>query len=1152
MVEGAIKHLPVTGAELFGRDAELAWLDACWRDGVFVTSIVAWGGVGKTSLVTKWLARMRDDGWRGAERIYDWSFYRQGTNTAGSSDTFFADALAKFGDPDPTAGSPWDKGERLAKLVREKRTLLVLDGVEPMQYGPGPQEGQFKDPALQTLVKELASNNNGFLLITSRLQLADLNGLSGAKVQTKALEHLSAEAGAALLRGRGAKGPDDELQQAANEYRGHALALTLLGSYLEEVAEGDIRRRNEIGPLHHDERNGGHARRVMTSYESLLGKTELAILRMLGLFDRPATSAEIAALRAAPAVPGLTDVLVGVGERNWNRALAKLRRIGLIAADTVNVIDAHPLVRQHFSEQLKLENTDAFREGHRRLYEFLRTSAKEFPETIAEMEPLYKAVVHGCLADKKEEALFEVFAERINQQISFYSTKTLGAFANCAVTLAAFFDSPWECLSSGLSPPGQAFVFNESSFALRALGRLEESAALMRMPLAKNVELQAWLFAAKNASNLAEVLQARGLLLESLAIASECVSLALISGNLGQVIVNTTTLASVQHDLGRYDEAAALCAEAEVLQNEDQPHYPLLYSLQGFRYCDILLDKGLNMEVQQRAGLTLIWADAQKVTLERALDHLSLARAHLAGFRSGSSCDLYEANSHIMQAMVDLRLAGYQEHICQGLFARAELHIHTHAFADARRDLHEAMIIATRCGFRLHECDAHLGYARLACAEGKLAKSRKHIEKARTLVNETGYHRRDRDLAELEAMTRNQLHDALCKLRESELDTLIFKLDVPTAMLPGKSSSAAERVSEVLRWAEARSRLDEVEQLYQEFMASGATPSATPATAPTAPAPNTPSPATSNSASTASVPTTTTPPNPVAAAVHPELAKAYLEGKLAILFGSGLSKSSKTSTVHGDFPGWTDFPDRLLGQAAQLGIWSQAQLDAKRDFFKGGHLSLEGMLAELDTLKTALRGARKYRAALSSIFRPANAAAGDVHHALVETAVPVLLTTNYDALLELVEGPPARQVFTWKNADQALDDIQHSRKVLFKIHGTADDAESVVMTRAEYEVAAKHAPYQHTMSYLLQAYTFLLVGYGINDPLDLDLIFELNNNAFGHAARPHYALMKNPSPTDRDRWQRELNIQTIPYGDHDELPGILRALAATKGSTNPP
>ena len=36
-------------------------------------------------------------------------------------------------DPDPRLGTAWEKGERLAKLVAHRRTLLVLDGLEPLQ-----------------------------------------------------------------------------------------------------------------------------------------------------------------------------------------------------------------------------------------------------------------------------------------------------------------------------------------------------------------------------------------------------------------------------------------------------------------------------------------------------------------------------------------------------------------------------------------------------------------------------------------------------------------------------------------------------------------------------------------------------------------------------------------------------------------------------------------------------------------------------------------------------------------------------------------------------------------------------------------------------------------------------------------------------------
>jgi hypothetical protein len=140
--EVSIARLPATAGVLFGREADLAWLDRCWAEGAHVATVVAWGGVGKSALVNRWLATMRDAGWRGAKRVYGWSFYSQGTDRLSSSDELVDAALRWFGDADPTSGSPWDKGERLAALVRKERTILVLDGVEPLQWGPGVQEGK--------------------------------------------------------------------------------------------------------------------------------------------------------------------------------------------------------------------------------------------------------------------------------------------------------------------------------------------------------------------------------------------------------------------------------------------------------------------------------------------------------------------------------------------------------------------------------------------------------------------------------------------------------------------------------------------------------------------------------------------------------------------------------------------------------------------------------------------------------------------------------------------------------------------------------------------------------------------------------------------------------------------------------------------------
>jgi hypothetical protein len=100
-------RLPAPGPHFVGREAELARLDAAWEDpGVHVLTFVAFGGVGKSALVARWLDGMSKAGWRGAQRVFDWSFYSQGTaDRVTSADRFLDQALAFFGDPDPAAGA---------------------------------------------------------------------------------------------------------------------------------------------------------------------------------------------------------------------------------------------------------------------------------------------------------------------------------------------------------------------------------------------------------------------------------------------------------------------------------------------------------------------------------------------------------------------------------------------------------------------------------------------------------------------------------------------------------------------------------------------------------------------------------------------------------------------------------------------------------------------------------------------------------------------------------------------------------------------------------------------------------------------------------------------------------------------------------------
>ena len=88
--------------------------------------------------------------------------------------------------------------------------------------------------------------------------------------------------------------------------------------------------------------------------------------------------------------------------------------------------------------------------------------------------------------------------------------------------------------------------------------------------------------------------------------------------------------AEALHAAGRREPAERLFADAEGRQQKMQPAYPLLYSLPGYRYCDLLLSKGEHAAARKRAHQTLEWVRPRNWLLEIALDTLTLARARLA------------------------------------------------------------------------------------------------------------------------------------------------------------------------------------------------------------------------------------------------------------------------------------------------------------------------------------------------------------------------------------------------------------------------------------------------------------------------------------------------------------------------------------------
>ncbi len=748
--------LPRTAQELIGREEELTMLDRAWNEGKNIVVVRGKGGEGKTSLVASWMAELALKNWRGAEWVFDWSFYSQGTRDQGaaSGENFVITALGFFGDANPNAGGPEERGARLAGLVGARRGLLVLDGLEPLQYPPGPMHGQLTDKGVAALLRGLAAQNAGLCVVTTREKVDEIKQHYGKSATDHSLEFLPPVAGAALLHYAGAQragekaiaADDRELQQASVEVQGHALTLFLVGQYLKLTERGDIRRRDrlKLADAEAEYKNDatrpyGHAFKAIEAYEKWFAagddqaRRQLAILRLLGLFDRPASQGCLTALRAAPAIAGLNDALAGGADRDWNIALGRLAEINLVGVQKDQSVDCHPLLREYFAVQLKKRTPDAWQAGHQLLYEHLCATTQEGDQpTLEALQPLYQAVAHGCQAGLQQEALYKVYHARIKRRDENYSSRKLGVFGSDLGAVACFFEQPWTRLSTSLGETEQAWLLNETAFRLRALGRLTESLEPLRSTMKINAAKQQWENAAVCASNLSELELTLGEVAEAEGDAEQSVTYADRSGAADWPRLSRTTHADALHQAGRRAEAETRFREAEQMQSESQPDYPLLYSLQGFRYCDLLLaaperaawqkvvqgfspttlpqaetgtpreespSDGLKPEttlascraVSQRAVQTLKWMQAYSGAplLDIALDHLTLGRAALYEAilsRSGgvpppnederrqdAASPWATACRELDAAVSGLRRAGQQDELPRALLTRAWL-----------------------------------------------------------------------------------------------------------------------------------------------------------------------------------------------------------------------------------------------------------------------------------------------------------------------------------------------------------------------------------------------------------------------------------------------------------------------------------------------
>jgi tetratricopeptide (TPR) repeat protein len=330
-------------AHFTGRVEELARLDRWAADPqVTLIGVTAWGGAGKTALVTHWASEGGITRRAGLRGVFGWSFY------ADPSPENWARGLLQWAGQD--LGILMAGTGRLAEAVlavlRAVPLLLVLDGLERVQEGPaGGEFGRLLDGTLREVLAGACQRpHGGLVVLTSRFPFADLETFDGGSARMLEVPPFTPAEGSALLAAAGGDWlAEDERRDLVRAVDGHALATGVLAGLLAAHPPS-----SDLAALHADlaaaARTDARVGKVLEFYAAGLGEADRYLLAAVSLFTRPVTADAVLAVAAHKAFGGR---LAG-----WTpgtvQAAVRDRLAGLATWHPDATISAHPLVRDTF------------------------------------------------------------------------------------------------------------------------------------------------------------------------------------------------------------------------------------------------------------------------------------------------------------------------------------------------------------------------------------------------------------------------------------------------------------------------------------------------------------------------------------------------------------------------------------------------------------------------------------------------------------------------------------------------------------------------------------------------------------------------------------------------------------------------------------
>lgn len=166
---------------------------------------------------------------------------------------------------------------------------------------------------------------------------------------------------------------------------------------------------------------------------------------------------------------------------------------------------------------------------------------------------------------------------------------------------------------------------------------------------------------------------------------------------------------------------------------------------------------------------------------------------------------------------------------------------------------------------------------------------------------------------------------------------------------------------------------------------------------------------------------------------------------------------------------------------------------------------------------------------LTDLLHIPDARPGRAHRAFCNCHFDIVITTNFDMLLEQAYEAVAKRCFPVIDECSLCLTGQDARTVLVKFHGDVDHPDHLIATEQDYDGFLTRRPLMATfLAGLLIARTPLFIGYSIDDP-DFCQIWQVIGDRLGRHRRMGYALKVGCSDLETARYlRRGIKVINLP------------------------